>query len=210
MHDRAPSAALRLVGRELCCVRGGREIFSGLSFEVEGGKALSVTGANGAGKTSLLRIVAGLLAPVAGSVTLSGGGSDTPLAEYTHYVGHRDALKPSLTVRENLAFYRDFLGRADDGGERIEASLLAVGLSHAADLPAAYLSAGQKRRLSFARLLVAPRPLWLLDEPVSALDAVGRALAADLMARHLASGALILAATHEPLPVLAGELRIGP
>jgi heme exporter protein A len=209
MQDRAPMTALRLEGRGLACVRGGREIFAGLSFAVEGGKALAVTGRNGAGKTSLLRIVAGLLAPTAGEVELSGGGEET-LAERAHYIGHRDTLKPSLTVQENLAFWRDFLGRSGDGGLPLLESLETVGLDHAADLPAAYLSAGQRRRLSFARLLAVPRPLWLLDEPLSSLDAAGQALTAELMSRHLAGNGLILAATHETLPVKADELRIGP
>lgn len=199
---------LRLVARDLACARGGRAIFADLSFEVESGAALAVTGRNGAGKTSLLRIVAGLLTPAAGDVSMSGGGEDT-LAERAHYVGHRDALKPSLTVLENLAFWRDFLGRPDDGGLALDVSLAAVGLDHAADLPAAYLSAGQRRRLSFARLIAAPRPLWLLDEPSSSLDAAGQALTAELMTQHLVGGGVILAATHGPLGIAAQELRIG-
>lgn len=199
---------LRLTARELACVRGGRKIFTGLSFEVDGGAALAVTGRNGAGKTSLLRIVAGLLAPAEGEIALTGGGDET-LAERAHYVGHRDAMKPSLTVQENLGFWRDFLGRIGDEGLELGACLTAVGLDHAADLPAAYLSAGQRRRLSFARLLAAPRPLWLLDEPSSALDASGQAMIAELMTRHLAGGGLILAATHGPLGIAAQELRIG-
>lgn len=199
--------ALRLRGRELACMRGGREVFTGLSFEVEGGAALAVTGRNGAGKTSLLRIVAGLLAPAAGEVSLSG--SEETLSERAHYVGHRDAMKPSLTALENLTFWRDFLGPPDDEGMALGLCLTAVGLDHAADLPAAYLSAGQRRRLSFARLLAAPRPLWLLDEPFSALDASGQAMTAELMTRHLAGGGLILAATHGPLGIAAQELRIG-
>jgi heme exporter protein A len=126
--------------------------------------------------------------------------------EQAHYLGHRDALKPALSVLENLSFWRDFLG-----GEPFDAtgSLAAVGLDHATHLPAAYLSAGQRRRLSLARLLAVRRPVWLLDEPTSALDTAGQSLFAALMGDHLARGGLIIAATHTPLGVRAKELRIG-
>ncbi len=128
------------------------------------------------------------------------------MPEQAHYLGHRDAMKPALSVLENLSFWRDFLG-----GEAFDAreSLAAVGLDHAAHLPAAYLSAGQRRRLSIARLLAVRRPIWLLDEPTSALDAAGQSLFAGLMRDHLARGGLIVAATHAPLGVDARELRIG-
>lgn len=202
------AAALRLDVRDLDCVRGGRPVFGGLSFAVASGEALAVTGRNGAGKTSLLRIVAGLLQPSGGTITLEGGAADATLAEQAHYLGHRDALKPSLSVAENLGFWRDFLGKASDDGD-LSADLAAVGLDHAADLPAAYLSAGQRRRLSFARLRAVRRPLWLLDEPLSALDAAGQALVADLMTAHLATGGLIVAATHGPLGIAAKQMRIG-
>jgi heme exporter protein A len=197
---------MRLLGRGVKCVRGGREVFSELDFTAISGEALAITGPNGAGKTSLLRIIAGLLTVAAGSVGLEDGERELTVAEQAHYLGHRDALKPALSVLENLAFWRDFLG-----GEASNAaqSLVAVGLDHAADLPAAYLSAGQRRRLSIARLLAVRRPIWLLDEPTSALDAPGRSLFATLMRDHLARGGLIVAATHAPLGVEAKELRIG-
>ncbi len=197
---------MRLLGHGLRCVRGSREVFSGLGFAVDAGEALTVTGANGAGKTSLLRLIAGLLTPSDGSIDLEGGDSELTLAEQAHYLGHRDALKPSLGVGENLGFWRDFLG-----GEMCDAntSLAAVGLDHAAHLPAAYLSAGQRRRLSIARLLTVRRPIWLLDEPTSALDAAGQAMFAVLMREHLARGGLIVAATHAPLGIAARELRMG-
>lgn len=201
-------ASLRLVVRDLDCVRGGRAVFGGLSFAVASGEALAVTGRNGAGKTSLLRMIAGLLQPVAGTVALEGSAADATLPEQAHYLGHRDALKPSLSVVENLRFWRDFLGQAGDDGD-LAGDLQAVGLNHAADLPAAYLSAGQRRRLSFARLRAVRRPLWLLDEPLSALDGAGQALVTELMAAHLAGGGLIVAATHGPLGVESGELRMG-
>ena len=197
---------MRLLGRGVSCVRGGREVFSALDFEASSGEALAVTGPNGSGKTSLLRLTAGLLAVSGGSIGLEGGEVELTLPEQAHYLGHRDALKPALSVAENLIFWRDFLG-----GEPFDAgkSLAAVGLDHAARLPAAYLSAGQRRRLSIARLLAVRRPVWLLDEPTNALDTAGQKLFAGLMGDHLSQGGLIIAATHAPLGVQARELRIG-
>ena len=197
---------MQLSGRGVTCVRSGRQVFSGLDFAVSAGEALAVTGANGSGKTSLLRIIAGLLALAGGSIDLEDGGSELTLAEQAHYLGHRDAMKPALSVLENLSFWRDFLG-----GEIFDAgqSLAQVGIEHAAHLPAAYLSAGQRRRLSISRLLAVRRPVWLLDEPTSALDAAGQALFANMMRDHLARGGIVIAATHAPLGVDAKELRIG-
>lgn len=197
---------MRLSGNGLRCVRGGREVFSGLDVAAESGRAVAITGPNGAGKTSLLRLLAGLLAMEGGSISLDGGDPELTLPEQAHYLGHRDALKPALTVRENLSFWRDFLG----GGKSGESdALAAVGLGHAAHLPAAYLSAGQRRRLSIARLLAVKRPVWLLDEPTSALDVSGQAAFAAIMTGHLAGGGIILAATHTPLGIAVQELRIG-
>ena len=197
---------MRLSGLDVRCVRGGREVFSGLDFEASSGEALAVTGPNGSGKTSLLRLIAGLLTIADGSIGLEGGESELTLPEQAHYLGHRDALKSALSVMENLSFWRDFLGgEVFDAG----ASLAAVGLDHAAHLPAAYLSAGQRRRLSIARLLVVRRPVWLLDEPTNALDTAGQSMFAALMGDHLSRGGLIIAATHAPLGIAARELRIG-
>jgi heme exporter protein A len=181
-------------------------VFSGLDFEASTGEALAVVGSNGSGKTSLLRLIAGLLTISGGSIGLEGGEAELTLPEQAHYLGHRDALKPALSVMENLTFWRDFLG-----GEASDASssLSTVGLDHAVHLPAAYLSAGQRRRLSIARLLAVRRPVWLLDEPTNALDAAGQAMFAGLMGDHLSRGGLIVAATHAPLGIAARELRIG-
>jgi heme exporter protein A len=197
---------MRLLGRGLRCIRGGREVFSGLDFDAAAGEGLAVTGPNGAGKTSLLRQIAGLLTLSGGSIDLEGGDGELTLAEQAHYLGHRDALKPALSVTENLAFWRDLLGgEVFDVGE----SLAAVGLDHTAHLPAVVLSAGQRRRLSIARLLTVRRPIWLLDEPTSALDAAGQTMFAALMGGHLSRGGMIVAATHAPLGVVANELRMG-
>jgi heme exporter protein A len=197
---------MRLSGSGVRCVRGGREVFSGLDFSASAGEAVAVTGRNGSGKTSLLRLIAGLLTPAGGSIGLEGGAGELTLPEQAHLLGHRDALKPALSVTENLAFWREFLG-----GEAFDLAecLAAVGLDHAASLPAAFLSAGQRRRLSIARLLAARRPIWLLDEPTNALDASGQMMFAALMGDHLARGGLIVAATHAPLGIAARELRIG-
>jgi heme exporter protein A len=197
---------MRLSGRGVTCVRGGRVVFAGLDFEATAGEVLAVTGANGSGKTSLLRLIAGLLIPAEGTVALEGADAELTLPEQAHYLGHRDALKPALSVMENLSFWRDFLGgEAHDAGQ----SLASVGLDHAAHLPAAYLSAGQRRRLSLARLLTVRRPVWLLDEPTAALDVAGQELFAGLMRDHVARGGLIVAATHGPLGIETRELRIG-
>jgi heme exporter protein A len=197
---------MRLSGRGVRCVRGGREVFSGLDFEASSGEALAVVGPNGSGKTSLLRLIAGVLAPAGGSIALEGGEDELTLAELSHYLGHRDPLKPALSVSENLRFWRDFLGgMTSDPAE----SLAVVELDHAARLPAAYLSAGQRRRLSIARLLTVQRPVWLLDEPTNALDTAGQKLFATLMGDHLARGGLIIAATHAPLGVPTRTLRVG-
>ena len=197
---------MRLAGRGLRCVRGGREVFAGLDFDADAGFALAVVGPNGAGKTSLLRLVAGLLAIEGGSIELIGGDAELTLPEQAHYLGHRDAIKPALTVTENLAFWAEFLGGTPaDPAECIA----AVGLAHAAALPAGFLSAGQRRRLSIARLLVVHRPIWLLDEPTSALDLASQRVFAGLMTAHLGRGGMIIAATHTPLGIEARELRIG-
>lgn len=163
-------------------------------------------GPNGAGKSSLLRLVAGLLRPETGRIELQGGDGERTTAEQAHYLGHLDALKSSLTVLENLVFWTRYLG---EGAAPLDEALAAVGLTGLADLPAAYLSAGQRRRLSLARLMSVPRPIWLLDEPTSALDAAGQERLVELMRQHLGTGGMIMAATHGPLGIDAEELHLG-
>jgi heme exporter protein A len=176
------------------CVRGERSLFQGLSFELSPGEAMTVLGPNGAGKTSLLRILAGLLAPAEGRVALAG--TDDTVAEASHFVGHLDAVKGALTAGENLDFYRALLG---GGGAANETALKRFGLSALADLPAQVLSAGQRRKLALARLLVSPRPIWLLDEPSTSLDAAGKEALNGMMAEHRTRGGMIVAATHAEL-----------
>jgi heme exporter protein A len=198
---------MELSADNLTCVRGGRTVFAGLSFAVSGGEALTVTGRNGAGKSSLLRMIAGLVRVAGGRLALAGGEAEATIAEQAHYLGHQDALKSSLSVRENLAFWIEYLG---GHRETLPAALDAVGLKRLAGLPAAYLSAGQRRRLSIARLAAVQRPIWLLDEPTSALDAQSQERLAALMQAHLAGGGLIVAATHGPIGLSdARELRLG-
>jgi heme exporter protein A len=198
---------MQLSAENLTCVRGGRTVFAGLSFAVAGGEALTITGRNGAGKSSLLRMLAGLVHVAAGRLALAGGDAEATIAEQAHYLGHQDALKSSLSVGENLAFWVEYLGGVRTA---VPAALDAVGLKPLLGLPAAYLSAGQRRRLSIARLAAVQRPIWLLDEPTSALDAPSQERLADLMRTHLATGGLIVAATHGPLGLPgARDLRLG-
>jgi heme exporter protein A len=187
---------MRLSASDLACRRGGRNVFAGVSFAVSSGESLTIRGRNGAGKSSLLRIVVGLVRAAAGTLTLEGGDAELTIAEQAHYLGHQDALKPSLSVAENLRFWSAFLGPAANNTRE---PLAAVGLDTLADLPAAYLSAGQRRRLSIARLVAVGRPIWLLDEPTSTLDAAAHARLGEMMQTHLAGGGIILAATHGAL-----------
>ena len=198
---------MRLSATDLACRRGGREVFAGVGFSVTAGEVLLISGRNGSGKSSLLRMVVGLLRAAAGRIVLQGGDPELTVGEQAHYLGHQDALKPSLSVGENLRFWADFLGAA---APDVAAPLAAAGLDALADLPAAYLSAGQRRRLSIARLIAVKRPIWLLDEPASTLDAAGQSRLTELMRTHLSEGGLILAAAHGTIGLDgASELRLG-
>ena len=187
---------MRLSGRDLSVSRGGRRIFEGLSFALASGELLAVTGANGAGKSTLLRLVAGLLHLDAGSIMLDPEPEEGR-AQAIHYLGHLDGLKPRLTVRENLLFWR----RLWKGSGDIDDALDTVGIGGLDHLHASSLSAGQKRRVALARLLIHARPVWLLDEPATSLDASGEAMLGRLVEGHLAGGGMAMAALHRPLPV---------
>ncbi len=213
----AAAAPPLLVLEGLGCERSGRALFRGVSLSLAPGEALVVTGRNGAGKSSLIAILAGRLQPAEGRVETPALG-EVPRAEALHLVAHREGIKTALTATENLAFACDVLGVNPvlwPSGMAPEAmpvpvALARVGLSRAAHLPAGYLSAGQKRRLALARLLAAPRPLWLLDEPIAALDSAGQALVAELIAGQVAAGGAVVAATHQPLGLAqARSLVIG-
>ena len=199
---------MRLVADSLAGERGGEPVFDGVSFTLDEGDGMIVTGPNGSGKSTLLRIVAGLLPAASGTVVVANGGEKWPdVADACHYLGHQNALKPALSVVENLAFWRDYMGEPHLA---IPEALEMVGLADIGHLPLGYLSTGQKRRIAIARLLVAYRPVWLLDEPTAGLDAASERQFAALMRAHLEDGGLILAATHLPLG-LEGvrELRMG-
>lgn len=199
---------MRLIAENLGGERGGETVFSGVGFALDQGQALVVTGPNGSGKSTLLRIVAGLLPVAEGRLLLEGGGEAFPsIASACHYLGHQNAMKPALSVAENLRFWRDFNGGGDVS---VDEALETVGLGGIGHLPFGYLSTGQRRRAAIAKLLVSQRPLWLLDEPTAGLDKASEARFAGLMARHCAGGGLIVAATHLPLGLDgATELRMG-
>ncbi|NEJ70103.1 heme ABC exporter ATP-binding protein CcmA [Rhizobium phaseoli] len=203
---------MHLTAENLAARRGEDLIFVNISFHLAAGEALILTGRNGSGKSTLLRVVAGLLRPEKGAVIFHDGGGreDRHPSEVSHYLGHRNAMKNELTVAENLAFWcRFFGGMGGSAGLSVEDAADAVGLSGITHLPFGYLSAGQQRRFAFAKLLVAHRPLWILDEPTAALDASADRLLAELIEAHLAKGGIVLAATHQPLGLeKAQELKM--
>lgn len=198
---------VKLVLEKLAVARGGRTIISDLSLEVCTGEAVLLTGANGAGKTTLIRAIAGLIAPQAGRIVLEGGDGEKDLAQQCHYAGHANAIKSSLTVSENLQFWGDYLEDQGAAGEArddaVQRALEALDLEALSGIPAAYLSAGQKRRVGLARILMVKRPVWLLDEPTVSLDASSAAVVARLVNTHTAGGGLALIATHLPLALTA-------
>ncbi|MBY5773618.1 heme ABC exporter ATP-binding protein CcmA [Rhizobium leguminosarum] len=203
---------MHLTAENLAARRGEDLLFVNISFHLAAGEALVLTGRNGSGKSTLLRVVAGLLRPEKGAVIFHGeeGLGGRQPGEVSHYLGHRNAMKNELTVAENLDFWRAFLGNAGSAaGLSVEDATDAVGLSGITHLPFGYLSAGQQRRIAFAKLLVAHRPIWILDEPTAALDASADRLLAELIAAHLAKGGIVLAATHQPLGLrIAQELKM--
>jgi heme exporter protein A len=211
-------APLTLAASDLACIRGNRPVFSGVEFSLASGGLLALTGPNGSGKSSLLRVLAGLLDPAGGAIRLSSGAgsagnegmaaaeasrqADGQTDDLMHYFGHLDGLKSVFTLQENLAFWRTLYGTGElDIAISIGEAVAQVGLGHMQDLPVSVFSAGQRRRAGLARLLTAPRPVWLLDEPTAALDSDGETMLGGLMEAHLGCGGMIVAATHLALPV---------
>ena len=190
-----------LTVQNLTCRRGGSLVFRDTSFAVKAGGFVLVTGANGSGKSSLLRLLAGLLPPHDGTILWQ----NQPVADdtdahraRTHYIGHLDAVKTGLTVTEMLEYWQNLRGL---GATNIPASLSAFGLTKLADRPIRRLSAGQKKRLSLTRLIHDTAPLWLLDEPTTALDNAGQDLLRTQIARHRAAGGIVVAASHDDLQI---------
>ena len=187
-------------GSNLVCVRGGRMVFAALNFAVSAGEALVLLGPNGSGKSTLLRLMAGLLKPTSGNLAWNGLPVDEnpeSHAARTHYVGHHDAVKPVLSVAENLRFWaRLHQPHAETANRAVETALECFGLSHLATIPGKLLSAGQKRRTNLARLLAAPSPLWLLDEPTTALDKKSIKVLEHVLAEHRKSGGMVVLSTH--------------
>jgi heme exporter protein A len=213
---------MRLTAEDLSARRGEDLIFKDITFSLGAGESLVLTGANGSGKSTLLRTVAGLLRPETGRVTWQSATAEKGMraAEACHYLGHRNAMKAELSVAENLSFWKDFLGDFASGpksagpdpmGEGLSVGEAAerVGLGGIIHLPFGYLSAGQQRRMAFAKLLVARRPVWILDEPTAALDVGAESVFTSLIKTHLGNGGILLAATHQPLGLeTARELRM--
>jgi len=201
---------VQLVAENLVLERGGRNVVDGLSLRLEGGAALVLTGPNGSGKSTLLRSLAGYLRPASGSVRIIGAGDDREASEVCHFVGHLDGIKTHLTAAENLAFWATYLGGSADLAARVEAALQRFALDALADIPAGYLSAGQKRRLALARLVAAERPLWLLDEPTVSLDVASIDVLIAAINGHLETGGMAVIATHVPMALAPmQQIRLG-
>jgi heme exporter protein A len=199
---------MELKAQDLTCERGGRIVFRNVSLSLKPGQLMQLTGPNGSGKSSLLRLIAGLNEAQVGSVALEGGEADLTIGQQAHYVAHQEPVKSALSVSENLSFWRDFLGGGD-----VDDALEAFDLSRLASYPAGLLSAGQKRRLALARIVLVPRVLWLLDEPTVGLDTSSLDRFVKVMAKQLDDGGMIIAATHVPLgrdPDLRLDLGAAP
>lgn len=193
----------------LTCVRGGRVVFRDLSFRAAPGAVVSLEGPNGSGKTSLLRLLAGLLAPEAGSIRIGDAEDAEERGKRVGWLGHREALKRQMTPRETLRFYARLYRVAGDVEALCAEALSGVGLRQAADVAAQYLSEGQRRRLALARLrILGARRVWLLDEPLAALDTEGKHFLRTLIDDYRGGGGTVIAATHEPLGVDASALRL--
>lgn len=199
-----------LSGANLACRRGGRVVFARLSFAVAGGDLLVLRGANGSGKTTLLRLMAGLARPYAGTLSWNAAPLDGGIGARARYVGHLDAIKPAMSVRENLAFWSRIFGATDAD---VMPALAAFGIAHLADLPARLLSAGQRHRLALARVMQGSPALWLLDEPANTLDEAGLTVLRELIARHRTNGGMVVIASHgealgdDPKTIVMNDFR---
>jgi heme exporter protein A len=182
---------MTLIAHNLSCERNGRLVFSDLEFTVQAGECVELRGSNGAGKSSLLRMLAGLVPKFGGDITFAG---EAEFAQRLHFIAHQDALKSALTVKENLQFWCDVLG-----GTTIHNALSSFNLDALQHEPVQLLSAGQRRRLTLSRLFLADRPLWLLDEPMTALDGASREVLRHHIQAYLKNGGMVLAATHGDL-----------
>ena len=190
---------MRLEAEGLAARRGGDMIFEGIGFALSAGEGMVVTGPNGAGKSTLLRVLAGFIRPAAGVARMVDvGESSAEIFAHAHFLSPLNAMKPALTVRENLGFWRAF---GEDRWLAPDQALDRVDLGHVIDVPYSDLSTGQRRRVAIARLFLNRRPLWLLDEPTSGLDANAEAAFAGIVADHMASGGIAIAATHLPIRV---------
>jgi heme exporter protein A len=198
---------LTLSAQNLACVRGERQLFEGIHFTLNAGESLIVSGSNGVGKSSLLRIIAGLLRASKGDVKLENWSQDEKIACAMHYLGHENGLRDALTPRENLSFLFQLLGTRSI--INIDAALGLLGILKLADLPVGVLSAGQKRRVALAGLVLCGRQIWVLDEPTTALDSIASGCVAELISNHCEQGGMVIAATHLPLGINAQNLRLG-
>lgn len=189
----------QFTGQDIVCVRGERTVLNGTAFSLADGDALVLTGANGAGKSTLLRLMAGLLRPIGGHLLWDGIDITDDIGEHNAriaYLGHADAVKPALSVVENVVFWASL---TPGKGDTVEGALETLGIAHLADLPARYLSAGQRRRVALCRVLTSGAQLWLLDEPTTALDSTASAALVDLVGRHRAGGGMVAVSTHAEL-----------
>lgn len=203
---------MRAIAENMAGRRGANLLFADVGFALNSGEGLTITGPNGVGKSTLLRIIAGLLPADAGTFTiLDNNDTPLPVADAIHYLGHSNAMKRELTVSENLAFWKSFQAGETPEGLSVPDAIAAVELDGIGHLPFGYLSAGQQRRIALARLLVTARPLWILDEPTAALDKRSDKLFGSLASDHLANGGMVIAATHLPLDIAGvSNLEIAP